>query len=183
MTNSPLSSSEQAMVILFGILLLPSWLALGIGVIPTLALVFGITMMKRNRDFAHIRTAGLVFKILCGLVIAIALLLGSVFATYTDQTLAALMVALTAGLYIIAAHYLFLRPLSNHCDWVVANGVLATKPRAATTASANPSMGVLKAEASKAPSIADELQKWVSLKEAGHITEEEFAEARRKLLA
>ena len=184
MTNSPLSSSEQAMVILFGILLLPSWLLMGAGVIPSLVLVFGIVMMMRSGDFSHVRTAGLVFKALGGLALVVAMIFTVISYRpgyrLEDDGIAA---AIVAGFYLITVHFLFLRPLTKHSDWVAANGIFATKPKAATSAGAKPSTGMAKAEATKAPSIADELQKWVSLKEAGHITEEEFAEVRRKLLA
>ena len=43
-------------------------------------------------------------------------------------------------------------------------------------------MDIIKSEKLKQYSVADELLKWAKLKEDGHITEEEFDEARKSLL-
>ncbi len=45
-----------------------------------------------------------------------------------------------------------------------------------------PAIDIIKSEKLKQYSVADELLKWAKLKEDGHITEEEFNEARKKIL-
>jgi hypothetical protein len=41
---------------------------------------------------------------------------------------------------------------------------------------------IIKGEKQKQYSVADELLKWAKLKEDGHITDDEFNDARKKLL-
>ncbi len=43
-------------------------------------------------------------------------------------------------------------------------------------------LNIIKGEKLKQYSVADELTKWAKLKEDGHISDEEFDEARKKLL-
>lgn len=46
----------------------------------------------------------------------------------------------------------------------------------------NSNVDIIKIDKLKSYSVADELLKWVKLKEDGHITEQEFDDARKKLL-
>jgi hypothetical protein len=55
-------------------------------------------------------------------------------------------------------------------------------PTQTSAPEAEPKMDIIKSEKLKQFSVADELSKWAKLKEDGHITEEEFDEARKSLL-
>ena len=74
--------------------------------------------------------------------------------------------------------------------WVVrgARGIpsgMDKRPDSSTQTSApeaETEMNIIKSEKLKQFSVADELSKWAKLKEDGHITEEEFDEARKSLL-
>jgi membrane protein YdbS with pleckstrin-like domain len=84
--------------------------------------------------------------------------------------------------YLIFVTFLFINPLSRHREWVEMNGIFATKPKNITEAVALGEVDIIKGEKLKQYSVADELIKWAKLKEDGHISEEEFNEARKKLL-
>lgn len=85
-------------------------------------------------------------------------------------------------IYLNAVQFLFYSPLKEHSDWVSVNGVFSTKKSLAKKVSAKPEMDIIKGEKLTQYSVADELIKWAKLKEDGYITEEEFNEARAKLL-
>lgn len=76
---------------------------------------------------------------------------------------------------------LFLNPLSKHREWVEINGVFSTKPKS-NLDNSGVEFKIIKGEKLKQYSVADELIKWAKLKEDGHISDEEFNDARNKLL-
>ena len=188
MTNTPLSSTEQSKLLIFALLLLPSLFFI-VGLIPAIFLIFGLVMMKKNSDFSHIETAARIYK---GYVY-IALIGSGLFALYFATTLGAsdrwdrqteefiLSTALAgiALLYIILLNVLFLSPLRCHAQWVEANGIFSGK---AKTVPDTNDVDIIKGERLRTFSVADELIKWAKLKEDGHITEQEFNDARKKLL-
>ena len=77
---------------------------------------------------------------------------------------------------------LFYSPLKRHSEWVAVNGIFSTKPKSATKPAIESEVDIIKGEKLKQYSVADELIKWAKLKEEGHISEDEFNEARAKLL-
>lgn len=188
MTNTPLSSTEQSKLLIFLLLLLPSLFFI-VGIIPAIFLIFGLVMMKKNSDFSHIETAARNYK---GYVY-IALIGSGLFALYFATTLGAsdrwdrqteefILSAALAGialLYIILLNVLFLSPLLSHAQWVEANGIFSGK---AKTVPDTNDVDIIKGERLRTFSVADELIKWAKLKEDGHITEQEFNDARKKLL-
>lgn len=191
MSNQPLNSGEQSKILIFSILLAPAVLFI-VGLIPALFLAFGIFMMKKHEDFSHVTTAVRNFR-----GYTLLFLLGSaVFAVYYTTTLneadswkrhdeefiLSLIVASICFAYLIAVTFLFLKPLANHESWVEINGIFSIKPRSANTAISTSEMDIIKGEKLKQYSVADELLKWAKLKEDGHISEDQFNEARSKLL-
>ena len=84
--------------------------------------------------------------------------------------------------YLIAVNTLFYRPSKKHSEWIAVNGFFATKPKSGASDGAESEVDIIKAEKLKQYSVADELLKWAKLKEDGHISEEEFNEAKDKLL-
>lgn len=77
---------------------------------------------------------------------------------------------------------LFYSPMNRHREWVEVNGIFSTKPKSDKSSVNQSEVDIIKGEKLKQYSVADELIKWAKLKEDGHISEEEFNEARIKLL-
>lgn len=77
-TGQPLNSDEQIKLVVFALLFIPS-VIFGAGIIPTLFLIFGIYMMKKNSDFNHIKTAVKYFRIYMNLAFLGAVVTAVIF--------------------------------------------------------------------------------------------------------
>ncbi|MDO6427133.1 SHOCT domain-containing protein [Thalassotalea sp. 1_MG-2023] len=196
-TNQPLSSSDQSKILIFSLLLAPS-VVFGVGAIPALFIIFGIFMLKKNEDFSHIETAvknskAYISLLLFGCIIA-TIYFGSTYGnpdhyseysgTWINQNdfIVSLIFTGIALTYIILISFLFFKPLNSHRGWVEANGIFSSKNKSSIINSKSSDVDIIKGEKLKQYSVADELTKWAKLKEDGHISEEEFSEARTKLL-
>ena len=84
--------------------------------------------------------------------------------------------------YLKAVNNLFYSPLKRHSEWVAVNGIFSGKSKADIKSATESEMDIIKAEKLKQYSVADELMKWGKLKEEGHISEDEFNQAKAKLL-
>ena len=62
------------------------------------------------------------------------------------------------------------------------NGIFSTKPKVSKSPDKKSEVNTIKGENIKSNSVADELLKWVKMKEDGHISKEEYNDARKKLL-
>ncbi len=195
MTNSPLTSNEHAKVMIFVLLLLPTLFFL-IGIIPAIFLVFGVFMMRKNFDFSHIETATKNFRINIKLIIALNVL-SALFAAVKlgdgegyisgvgemSFMLTFSLIAITVCLfYISISNKLFLEPLRRHKDWVEKNGIFSSKAKHFKSDLKSSEISIIRGEKLRSFSVADELLKWAKLKEDGNITEQEYNEARKKLL-
>ena len=195
--NQPLSSGDQSKILIFTLLLAPSVL-FGVGVIPALFLGFGVFMMKKNEDFSHIETAVsntrvYISWLLMGSVLAV-LYFGSTYGDPYDTIIyngrwcnkeafiVSIICSAIAFAYLILIKILFFNPLKSHSEWVEVNDILSSKPKPSATRSEESEVYIIKGEKLKQYSVADELIKWAKLKEDGHISEDEFKEARAKLL-
>lgn len=191
MLNEPLNSSESSKIMIFTLLLLPS-VVFGFGVLPVIFLMFGLYMMKKNHDFSHIETANKYFNVYMMLVLSLSVMFGlAVLFKYAgshsrwrslDDFYVALIFAFVSFTYIYAIKHLFYNPLKNHKDWIVVNGIFSSASREKIHIKKEAKVDIIKGEKLKSYSVADELTKWAKLKEDGHITEEEFQQARGKLL-
>jgi hypothetical protein len=186
--NQPLSSGDHSKIVIFILLFLPS-IGFLVGVIPAILLIFGIFMMKKNEDFNHIKTA---VKICRGYIFVCVLVsVGISMHLYIDlyrtgmsfSTLVLLLIMMSIPiLYLVFLSKLFFNPLSQHKKWVEVNGIFSTKPKSGKDSNNQSEVNIIKGEKLKQYSVADELIKWAKLKEGGHISDEEFNEARVKLL-
>lgn len=195
-TRTPLDGAAQARIGFFVSLMLPA-IALGVGVLPAVVLLWGWFMMRRHRDFAYVQTSatvcrGLLFLVLAGCAVVVVVNAYEYHAAGVDESwlvadrreraleygLTSLIVACFPLGYLFALSRLYLSPLLAHREWVEAHGVLASKVKSGS----RNEVDIIKGEKPASYSVADELMKWVALKENGHITDEEFNEARRKLL-
>ena len=92
------------------------------------------------------------------------------------------MSSATAGVsfaYVLILNRLFFLPLERHREWVAVNGIFSNTPRSTPAQS---EVDIIRGERMKSFSVADELIKWAKLKEDGHISEQEYNDARKKLL-
>ncbi len=174
--NKPLNSNDQAKILIFTLLTLPSVYILGI--IPIIFLIFGFFMMKKNKDFSHIKTAVNLFSGYYWLVTI--LLLYNYLDSPSDYGFAiAFGITIT---YLILVRVLFLDPLESHSEWVEVNDIFSKNPKSVILPNIEKGVEILKIEKLKHYSVADELIKWTRLKEHGHISEQEFNDVRKKLL-
>ena len=169
------------------------------GVLPAIFLGFGFYMMKKHKDFSCIDTAVLYTKryflfllVVAGLSFLICLLMwiecyfSSPNRSCTRQLAAGLGLpwigATIAIAYSKAVDHLFYSPLKRHSEWVAVNGIFSTTPKSDIKSATESEVDIIKAEKLKQYSVADELMKWGKLKEEGHISEDEFNQAKAKLL-
>ncbi|MGO3128309.1 MAG: SHOCT domain-containing protein [Luteimonas sp.] len=197
MTNAPLTSGEQARVFLFILLMIPT-IPFVVGVLPVLFLVFGVALLKKNQDFSAIETSSkLVLGYLwIGLLIAAGFVLyyGSTYGKesatwsysgewrYTEEFIGTLVISAIIIAYIIFVHTLFLSPLKSHRDWVALNGIFSKTSREESKKQKGNEVKIIKGENMRSYSVADELSKWAKLRDEGVVSEQEFQEARNKIL-
>lgn len=193
MKDQPLSSNELSKIVIFVLLSIPSIVFL-VGIIPALFLFFGVFMMKKSGDFSHVETAVRNYNY----YVSVPLVLLVVLALYNmsnlspessyryDNEISQIIICLVfvgvCILYIFFASKLFLSPLAAHSEWVVNNGIFSGKRKNSNATDDNSNINIIKGERLRSFSVADELIKWAKLKEDGHITEQEFNDARKKLL-
>lgn len=188
MTNTPLTSNDYGKLFVFTLLLLVS-AALLPGVIPLSFILFGLFMLRRTKDFSHIETASRNSKIYCWMFL-LGFIIAIVYAkveVYFEQPSSGDIVAYSvfvgiAAAYILAIHYLFLSPLRRHREWILQNGILFYRSKEQSKINDGGNVEIIKGERLHSFSVADELLKWAKLKEEGYISEQEFDEARAKLL-
>lgn len=148
--------------------------------------------MKKNEDFSSIDTAVRNFKGYAWLAL-IGCALSSLYWGnkhfnhendwyYDDEFFTSLIITLIPFAYLIVVQVLFYNPLKKHCEWVEVNGIFSTKPKSDQGVGTPSEVDIIKGEKLKQYSVADELLKWAKLKDDGHISEDEFNEAREKLL-
>ncbi len=184
-----MTSGDHGKLLIFSLLMVPSLVFL-FGIIPAIFLGFGIYMMKKNQDFSSIDTAVKNFKGYTWLVLIffaiISIYLGGKYFSgrtyYSKDFFTFIFFTGIAFSYLIAVQFLFYSPMNRHREWVEVNGIFSTKPKSYNCSKNKPVLDVIKGGNFKQYSVADELTKWAKLKEDGYISEEEFNEARTKLL-
>ncbi|HEU4670120.1 MAG TPA: SHOCT domain-containing protein [Dyella sp.] len=196
--DEPLTSSDHAKVLIFFLLMIPLALTI-VGILPILFIVFGLILLKKNEDFSSVEVSVRVFKSL----IAVALIIGVLGALYWGSTYGGeantihyewgdrwmregefvgfMLVTVAAFIYLVCVQKLFLNPLLKHRGWVQRNGIFSNDKKLI-----GPSRGVevniINGEKLRSYSVADELIKWAKLRDDGIVTEEDFENARRKIL-
>lgn len=188
MTNIPLSSTDHSKILFFTLLMLPPT-GFFIGILPTVFLLFGIFMMKKNNDFTHIDTAVRNVKWYLYALIAIAVCCAAWAATTLGaedrydrmgkQFIFCSITAVVVFIYVLFVDKLFYAPLAEHREWVEGYGIFSNRTK---TISNKSEIDIIKGERLKSFSVADELIKWAKLREEGHVSEQEYNDARKKLL-
>ena len=93
-----------------------------------------------------------------------------------------LAIAMACAVYLLLFRALFFSPLAKHSQWIERNPIFSSKTAEPNNSKNEHKIDIIKGEKLKHYSVADELTKWAKLKEDGHISQEEFNEARNKLL-
>lgn len=188
-SNTPLDSTDLSKLLIFVLLMLPTLLAAGAGVIPAIFLVFGWVMARRNRDFSHVqasvRNVTWYLVLLACLAVAIGIYNYIADLEYSRSYAAGNLFGGGAGAaafltYIAFTRLLYLSPLKKHAAFVVAHGMFGKSTARAPAAS--PQAPAASAPVAAHVTVADELLKWVKLKEDGHISQEQFENAKARLL-
>jgi hypothetical protein len=186
LVNKPLNSSEQGKILIFLLLLAPSILFIA-GIIPVIFLLFGFYMMRKNQDFSSIETAVRYVKgyyclfSLGSLCLLLFWLLENGYHRI-NAILGLIALIILPLCYLISVHFLLLSPLKKHSDWVSVNDIFSNQERVLLQNKLAPKMENIKDNRSQQHSVADELIKWVQLKEDGHISDSEFENEKEKLL-
>ena len=149
-------------------------------------------MLRKSFDFSHIETACRNFRGYVKLAIAIISLFVIYFATTLgakdhydregEKFITSLVLLAISVFYLVISNKLFLNPLQAHKDWVAKNGIFSSKAKHLNSDLKQADIRIIRGEKFSSFSVADELLKWAKLKEDGHITEQEYNEARKKLL-
>lgn len=189
--NKPFNSNDAGKLFVFALLIIPP-IILIVGIIPVLFLLFGVLMLRKSGEFDHIETASRNYWIFCILAFfALLFTAGYIFLDYIrekpdyryDSDLSDAIEAAVGSViplfYIGLMELLFLRPMRANRDWIAENFSVTSRD---PTSSGTGEIDIIKGERLRSFSVADELLKWAKLKDDGHITEQEFSEARRKLL-
>ena len=196
--TQPLDGSDQGKILIFSLLMAPSVIFL-FGVLPAIFLGFGIYMMKKNQDFSSIDTAVLyinnyfkflknalrIYGIICLILVVWTAIGGAWFADVKELGILTIASLLGFGIsiaYLKAVNNLFYKLLKRHSEWVAINGIFSGKSKSDIKSATESEVDIIKAEKLKQYSVADELMKWGKLKEEGHISEDEFNQAKAKLL-
>jgi hypothetical protein len=192
--NQPLDGSDQGKLLIFSLLMVPSVIFI-FGVLPIIFLGFGIYMMKKNQDFSSIDTAVLYinnyFKFIKNVIVPVSIVaiwlffIGGPNFPFTGAVILTIASLLGFGIsiaYLKAVNNLFYSPLKRHSEWVAVNGIFSSKHKSDIKSATESEVDIIKAEKLKQYSVADELMKWGKLKEEGHISEDEFNQAKAKLL-
>lgn len=189
MTNAPLSSADHSKIVLFIIMMIPVTVFFA-GILPSLFLIVGFIMLRRTKDFSYVDMAvrGAGIYIIIGIAISVGVVAWNAIAwdkraSYGNEFKAEMMIMFTVigticAIYKAALTKLLYEPLLAHKEWVELNGVFSSKAKNRETSE----IDIIKGERLKSFSVADELIKWAKLKEDGHISEQEFNDARKKLL-
>lgn len=184
MQNTPLSSLDQSKILVFALLLIPMNLIF-VGIIPTLFILFSVFMMRKNSDFSYIETAAKIYKIYIKLAMAIITWIAIVFYfneySSADELIACAVSMVIAVFFHVVASPLFFTPLQTHREWVEKNGIFTTREKK-SGANSERSINITGGEKLRSFSVADELMKWAKLRDDGLVSEDEFEEARKKLL-
>lgn len=187
MKNVPLTNSDYSKLLFFVFLLAPSLFYYFVGVIPAVYLAFGVFMMHKNKDFIFIDIAMKRYKFYCyALSAALAAYATAAMLGLTgehkwrreEEFLTYIFLALLPLVSIKVTNFLFYKPLFSHSEWVSVHGVFNTKKTMLTSQmKSSTDSGLV-----KSTSIASELEKLSKLKNDGHISEEEFIDAKNKIL-
>ncbi len=196
----PLAGGDRIKVVIFFLVLAGT---IFFGVIPILIALSGIYIMKKDKSFSSIIKSkkyikGYLILLALGLTIIIT---GGYYDIHTGygyredmqkqgyvekiQTETAMIAGaglvltpIAVSLLMSLFSLLYFKPLENHQEWVVTNGIFSDLKENED----DDSTGIMGRDKLSSFSVADELIKWNDLLEKEIISQEEFDKAKQKLL-
>lgn len=199
----PLAGGDRIKIVIFFLVLVGT---IFFGVIPILIVLAGIYIMKKDKSFSPITKSKKYIKGYLILLALGATVITSI-AYYDSNTSYWRMdrmqeqekknyisnlqkkTAMVAGAGLVLTpiavsllmslfSMLYFRPLENHQEWIVSNGIFSDIKESEY----DDSTGIMGRDKLSSFSVADELIKWNDLLEKNLISQEEFNKAKQKLL-
>ncbi len=199
----PLAGGDRIKIVIFFLVLVGT---IFFGVIPILIVLAGIYIMKKDKSFSPITKSKKYIKGYLILLALGATVITSI-AYYDSNTSYWRMdrmqeqekknyisnlqkkTAMVAGAGLVLTpiavsllmslfSMLYFRPLENHQEWIVSNGIFSDIKESED----DDSTGIMGRDKLSSFSVADELIKWNDLLEKNLISQEEFNKAKQKLL-
>ncbi len=199
----PLAGGDRIKIVIFFLVLVGT---IFFGVIPILIVLSGIYIMKKDKSFSPITKSKKYIKGYLILLALGATVITSI-AYYDSNTSYWRMdrmqeqekknyisnlqkkTAMVAGAGLVLTpiavsllmslfSMLYFRPLENHQEWIVSNGIFSDIKESED----DDSTGIMGRDKLSSFSVADELIKWNDLLEKNLISQEEFNKAKQKLL-
>ncbi|RLA06692.1 MAG: hypothetical protein DRQ51_08585 [Gammaproteobacteria bacterium] len=180
--NTPLDGGDRVKVMAFFVIM-----ALTFGsIIPPAIILIAIYIMKKDKKFSPIIKIENIIDTLYWLAIIASILAFGNWFYYNQQDDHVLLYMLSFFVTIIGAtvmyflfSWLFFKPLLRHNKWVAENGIFSNIiTKKAKTNSAK----IIGHDKLSSFSVADEMIKWHDLLKKGLISQEEFDQAKQKLL-
>ncbi|APV35149.1 SHOCT domain-containing protein [Acinetobacter soli] len=178
MINNKISSSDLVKITFFVILQIPLIFPILWGIIPSIILVIGFFISKRDAKIEVFKKTINLCKLYVSLT-SIIIILVTIYVFITDEyyrddpftyiVLPMLLCFFGLFLYLLALEFLLCRPLINNSYFIFS-------PERKNQ------LNILGSEKMKSYSIADELLKWKELKDKGLISEKEFEEMKKKII-
>ncbi|WP_404299090.1 SHOCT domain-containing protein [Halomonas sp.] len=204
MQEKPLSSGQQTGMLIFILMMIPA-IGFGGGILAALLMVWGMIMARRNQDFSYIRNTMIAIRWYLYLL-ALGLFATAVFLwidSYTPgmEELGFFLMPVIPLISLVLVRVMFYEPLLEHSDWVIKHGIFSNEHSVQrgntsigqgfisrlfsrkTTAVSSPAPEQTVTTASIAEnSPVDELERWVRLRDANAISEEEYLQAKQALM-
>lgn len=180
-TNIPLSGGERIKLIVYFIILLATSFPIGSGAITLVVSLVTLYVIKTNKNFDSIGVSVMIIVITC-LLVAFGWFYSAniVSEGYYKNSFEIYLFsgfAISSLILIVLSRILFFPILEKHEEWIITNGLFADEPTQVKKQSI-----IIGRDNLSTFSIADEMLKWNELLEKGLITQEEFNEAKQKLL-
>jgi hypothetical protein len=202
---TPLAGGDRIKVVIFFLVLAGT---LFFGVIPILIALAGIYIMKKDKSFSPIESSKKYIKAyLVALALSVTVTSSIVYhkafdvegynweynyddprhtvynknintETATVVFGGLILTPIAVSLFMSLFGFLYFKPLEEHREWVVNNGIFSDLKENVD----DDSMGIMGRDKLSSYSVADELIKWNSLLEKKLISQEEFDKAKQKLL-
>jgi ribosomal protein L40E len=191
--NAPLSGEERLRIVGFFTFLVLPFFWFGGSVIIVVIVIASLYVMKKDKNFTVITKAReyikyyLAFIVYVPLIVATPALIIDLFNRgYADDKLYAglsiifgfLIAKPIVNLFMRMFDYLYFSILREHKDWIMEHCMFSNK----TVIKNDNAIDIIGRDKLNSFSVADELLKWNSLLEKGLITQDEFDEAKQKLL-
>ncbi|MCB4773468.1 MAG: SHOCT domain-containing protein [Sulfurovum sp.] len=202
-SDSPLTGGDRVKIISFFAFLILPFVWFGGSVLIILIAIIALYIMKKDQSFTPIINAKKYMKAYL-IVVSLLITLLISFVYYDENTgywhrddmkiegyekkIITQSAMITGGGIIIATpitvgflmfifNSLFFRPLEEHKNWIIKNGIFSDEKNIKSG-----STNIVGRDNLSSYSVADEMLKWNDLLEKGLISKEEFEKAKAKLL-